>query len=175
MWPLSSQETLDMFRLLALSAWLLKVMASLALFLLMTMTFSDVVLRSVFNAPIEFAADLTRLLMAVTVFSALPLVSAQSKHISVDLLDGLFESSILTRWRNALIDVFCGIILVWPSLRIFDLAERSRSYGDLMEYLRMPMHYIASFIGLMTALTALILIMRGVGIVLVPGRFERSA
>lgn len=164
-----------MFRLLALSAWLPKAMASLALFLLMILTFSDVILRSVFNAPIEFAADLTRLLMAVMVFSAMPVLSAQGKHISVDLLDGLFERSKLTRWRNALTDLFCGIILVWPSLRIFDLAERSRSYGDLMEYLRLPMHYIAWFIGLMTALTALILIMRGLGYVFVPDRFERTA
>lgn len=163
-----------MFRLFALSAWLPKIMASLALFVLMLLTFSDVILRSVFNAPIEFSADLTRLLMAITVFSALPVLSAQGKHISVDLLDGTFKRLNLTRWRNAFTDVFCGIILILPASRIFDLAERSRSYGDLMEYLRLPLHYTAWFVGIMTAFTALILIIKGVGLALGSERFERT-
>ncbi len=157
-----------MFRLLSLSAWLPKVMASSALFILMVMTFSDVILRSVFNAPIEVAADLTRLLMAVMVFSALPVLSAQGKHISVDLLDNLFDRAKLARWRDALTNVFCGGILIWPASRIFDLAERSRSYGDLMEYLRLPLHYVGWFVGGMTALTALILILRGLGFIFAP-------
>lgn len=163
-----------MFRLLALSARLPKVLASLALFVLMILTFSDVILRSVFNAPIEFAADLTRLLMAIMVFSALPVLSAQGKHISVDLLDGFFHRSGLTRWREALTHLLCGCILVLPSLRIFDLAERSRTYGDVMEYLGLPLHYIGWFIGVMTALTAVILITRGLGFALLPGAMSKQ-
>ncbi|MFK7858789.1 MAG: TRAP transporter small permease [Granulosicoccus sp.] len=161
-----------MLRLFALSEWVPKLMASLALFLLMILTFSDVILRSVFNAPIEFAADLTRLLMAIMVFSALPVLSAQGKHISVDLLDGSFDRSQLTRWRNAFTDFFSGAILVLPASRIYDLAERSRSYGDLMEYLRLPLHYIGWFIATMTALTAVIMMIRGLGFVFMPARLS---
>lgn len=163
-----------MFRVFTVSAWMPKMLASLALFALMILTFSDVILRSVFNAPIEYAADLTRLLMAVMVFSALPVLSASGKHISVDLLDGIFERTRLTRWRNAFTDLFCGLILVLPAMRVIDLAERSRSYGDLMEYLRLPLHYVGWFIGLLTALTALILVVRGLGFLFVPGRMMRS-
>ena len=43
--------------------------ASAALFLMMCMTFADVVLRSSFDAPIEAATELTRILMAIVVFS----------------------------------------------------------------------------------------------------------
>lgn len=161
-----------MLRLFALSAWLPRMLASLALFMLMVMTFSDVILRSVFNAPIEFAADLTRLLMAVMVFSALPVVSAQGQHICVDLLDGPFERGGLSRWRDALTNLFCGVILIWPSSRIYDLAERSRSYGDLMEYLRLPLHYVGWFIAALTAVTALTLILRGLGFVFMPDQMK---
>ena len=50
--------------------WPSSILASLALFFLMAMTFADVVLRSVFNDPIESATELTRLLMAIIVFSS---------------------------------------------------------------------------------------------------------
>ena len=63
--------------------------ACAALFALMVMTFCDVVLRSVANAPIEAATELTRILMAVVIFSVMPAVSARGDHISVDLTDGL--------------------------------------------------------------------------------------
>ena len=42
---------------------------------MMIMTFFDVVLRSTVNTPIEAATELTRILMAIVVFSALPVVS----------------------------------------------------------------------------------------------------
>lgn len=163
-----------MHRLIELSAMLPKAMASVALFALMILTFSDVALRSVLNAPIEYAADLTRLLMAVMVFSALPVLSASGKHISVDLLDTVFDKVKMTRWRNAFTDLFCGLILVLPASRIFDLAERSRSYGDLMEYLRLPLHYIAVFVGVMTALTALILTLRGLVFIFAPSWLSKQ-
>lgn len=136
-------------------------LAAASLFTLMILTFADVMLRSILNAPIEVAADLTRLLMAVTVFSVMPVVSAEGKQIHVDLLDPIFARFGLARWRDALVSLFCGAILYWPVQRVWVLAERSRSYGDVMEYLGAPVHYIGWFIAVMTGVTALALIGRG--------------
>ncbi|WP_299483679.1 TRAP transporter small permease subunit [uncultured Roseibium sp.] len=157
-----------MSNLLKLAGRLPALLASFALFVLMVMTFCDVILRSVFNAPIEVAADMTRLLMAIMVFSVLPVVSAQGGHISVDLLDGFFKRNHLARWRDAFTNLFCGIILIWPAMRVFVLAERSRSYGDLMEYLRLPLHYVGWFIAAVTAITSVVLIVRGLGYLFTP-------
>ena len=41
------------------------------------------------------------------------------------------------------------------------LAERARSYGDVTEYLGIPQFYIAWFIAVLTFVTALVLILRG--------------
>ena len=79
------------------------ILASLALFFLMAMTFADVILRSVFNDPIESATELTRLLMAIIVFSSLPIVSWNGKHIVIDLLDHYF-SKAMSRVRNIFVD-----------------------------------------------------------------------
>ncbi|MBY5932732.1 TRAP transporter small permease [Tateyamaria omphalii] len=148
------------------------LLASTALFALMLLTFADVMLRSMLNAPIEVAADLTRVLMAIMVFSVLPVLSGKGQHVSVDLLDGPFRRWGLARWRDAVGNVFCGLLLVWPAQRVWVLAERSRSYGDVSEYLRLPLFYIGWFIAAMTAVTALVLLIRGLVFAFAPHHLE---
>ena len=149
------QSTLWRYMLLV-PIWL----AATVLFLLMSMTFLDVILRSVFNNPIESATELTRLFMAILVFSALPMVSWKGENIVVDLFDPLFPAGV-AKIRDILIDLSCGVLLIWPAMRIWDLAERSRRYGDVTEYLNMPQFYIGWFISIFTGYTALIFLVRG--------------
>ncbi|MEM9341578.1 MAG: TRAP transporter small permease subunit [Pseudomonadota bacterium] len=148
-------------------------LAASALFALMMLTFADVMLRSILNAPIQSAADLTRVLMAVTVFSVLPILSARGGHISVDLLDGVFEKYRLARLSDGIINIACGVLLIWPVQRIWVLAERSRSYGDVMEYLGWPIFIVGWFIAAMVAATAVALILRGLGLLFAPQLLER--
>lgn len=150
------------------------VVAGIALFALMVLTFTDVMLRSLLNAPLQAGADLTRLLMAVVVFSILPVVSARQKHIHVDLLDPVYRRLRIERWRDAALDLVCGGLLLLPTQRIWVLAERNRSYGDVMEYLGLPVFITGWFIAAMTLITAVVLILRG-GIGLVRPRLLEAA
>ncbi len=136
-------------------------MASLALFALMVLTFADVIMRSVFNAPIEAATELIRIGIALIVFSALPVLSWRDGHIAVDLLDGPFARYNLQRWRDGVVALICGGMLWVPAWRVVDLAYRARSYGDVTEYLQIPAFYIAMFIAVLTFATSLALILRG--------------
>lgn len=144
-------------RLAILPEWL----ACATLFALMLMTFADVILRSAFNAPIEAATELTRLFMAIIVFSVLPVLSSRGGHIVVDLLDSVVSHPLITRVRDNLMFVICGALLILPAERVSVLAERARSYGDTTEYLNIPQFYIAWFIAAMTFITAIALIVRG--------------
>ncbi len=146
--------------------------ASAALFLMMCMTFADVVLRSSFDAPIEAATELTRILMAIVVFSSLPVCSGRGEHISVDLFDGYFNNA-MARMRDGIIALLCGIMLLWPAQRVTVLAQRAADYGDLTEYLQIPQSYIAWGIAVATFATAIILIIRGVAI-LIWGNLQRD-
>ena len=140
-------------------------LSALTLFVLMSMTFSDVLLRSLLNNPIESATELTRLFMAIMVFSALPLVSWQGGHIVVDLFDSFYTRN-LARVRDILIDMICGVALLWPAKRVWDLAERAREYGSVTEYLNLPENYIGWFIAIFTAITACSFIVRGIARIL---------
>jgi len=135
--------------------------ACAALFAMMVMTFCDVVSRSMFNAPIEAATELTRILMAVVVFCVMPAVSARGEHISVDLADGLFARFGLIRWRDAVMFIACGVMLIWPLQRVWVLAERMRDYGDVTEYLAIPQFYVGWFIAASLAVTICTMIIVG--------------
>lgn len=139
------------------------------LFLLMAMTFLDVLSRSALNNPIESATELTRLFMAIMVFAALPMVTWRGEHIVVDLMDPLF-SRRAARIRDILIDLICGVAILFPAKRVFDLAERARDYGDRTEYLGMPQHYTGWFIAAFAFLTAIVFLARGVTQIIAPHR-----
>ena len=144
------------------------LLACVALFILMVMTFFDVVLRSVFNSPIEAATELTRLLMAILVFSVLPMISAGKGQIAVDLTDGLFARLRLTRIRDAIVYMASGIMLIWPIKRVWILSERARDYGDVTEYLSIPVFYIGWFITVFTAIAAIAMVITGLLYIFAP-------
>ena len=140
------------------------VTAAAALFLLMVMTFSDVMLRSMANAPIEQATELTRIFMAIIVFSVMPIVSTNGEHIAVDLTDGLFDRVGLTRLRDGFLFLICGTLLFWPMQRVWILAERARDFGDITEYLSIPQFLVGWFIAGSLAITMIAMICVGLAI-----------
>ena len=151
----------SIIRLVRRASVLPVILASVALFFLMVMTFCDVILRSVLNAPIEAATELTRILMAILVFSVLPIVSATNGHIAVDLTDGFCNRLHLSRIRDVVIYLVSGVMLFWPGQRVWVLAERARDYGDVTEYLSIPAYLIGWFITISVAITAVVMIATG--------------
>ncbi len=147
--------------LVRLPSWL----GAFALFSLMVMTFSDVVLRSVFNDPIESATELTRIFMGIIVFASLPLVSVRGEHIVVDLFDGFFTKGA-ARIRDGLVNLISGGLLIWPGIKVYGLALRALKYGNVTEYLGIPQFYMALFVAIFTLLTAAVMIVRGLYILL---------
>ncbi len=132
----------------------------------MVMTFSDVVLRSVLNDPIESATELTRIFMGIVVFASLPLVSVRGEHIVVDLFDGFFSKGA-ARIRDGFVNLIGGGLLIWPGIKVYGLAMRALNYGDVTEYLEIPQFYMSMFIAVFTLLTAAVMISRGLYILLI--------
>lgn len=149
--------------------------ACLALFGLMVMTFSDVVLRSVANAPLSAATELTRILMAVIVFSIMPMVSTSGQHVAVDLTDPVFDRLGLARLRDGVIYLVCGGLLYWPLNRVWVLAERGRDFGDVTEYLNIPVFYVGWFIAFSLAITMVAMLITGVLTLVRPDLLERRS
>ncbi|MGB3388570.1 MAG: TRAP transporter small permease [Pseudaminobacter sp.] len=139
----------------------LLLIASLALFALMLLTFLDVSLRSFLNASIQPATELTRILMAITVFSALPTLMGRGDAIAIDLLDPLFRRLRIDRLQRGLVDIFCGVLLFWPARRLWALVGRAYDHGEVTEFLQVPQHLVLGFIAAAVAVTGLVTVARG--------------
>jgi TRAP-type C4-dicarboxylate transport system permease small subunit len=150
-------------------------LASAALFFLMVMTFLDVILRSTLNAPIEAATELTRILMAIIVFSVMPIISVRGEQIAVDLTDKIFDHLRLARLRDGILYIVCGGMLYWPIQRVWVLAERARDYGDVTEYLAIPQYLVGWFIAVAAAITAISMVLTGFLTLFAPTVLERSS
>ena len=87
------------------------VLAGLALFGIMALTFFDVGGRKLLSHSITGSLELTELLMVVVIFAALPLVSLRGEHVVFDSLDPYLPSAVRLVQRM-LVQLLCGIALL---------------------------------------------------------------
>jgi TRAP-type C4-dicarboxylate transport system permease small subunit len=82
---------------------------------MMTMTALDVGGRYLFNSPLPGTQEMTELLLALLVFGAAPLVSADRKHITTDLMEGAIKGKV-RRVRDlsvSLVSSGCCAVIAW--------------------------------------------------------------
>jgi TRAP-type C4-dicarboxylate transport system permease small subunit len=87
------------------------LLAGIALFLIMVLTFLDVGGRKLLDHSITGSLELTELLMVVVIFGALPLVSERGEHVVFDSLDPYLPDAIKTIQR-ALVHLLCATALL---------------------------------------------------------------
>lgn len=138
---------------------LLTLISSLALAVLLVVTFTGVIMRYVFGAPILGGNEIIQLASVVLVMLAMPAAAYDEAHIRVDVFDshighwGRFMGDILTRG----VSVYLLAILAWRSWdKLADAAE----YGDATNMLRIPLWPFYGFLLLGAALYAAVLFLQ---------------
>ena len=87
------------------------LLAGLALFAIMVLTFLDVGGRKLLDNSITGSLELTELLMVVVIFGALPLVSERGEHVVFDSLDPVIPDW-LRMVQRALVHLLCASALL---------------------------------------------------------------
>lgn len=87
------------------------LLAGVALFAIMVLTFLDVGGRKLLSHSITGSLELTELLMVVVIFGALPLVSERGEHVVFDSLDPIMPDW-LRKAQRALVHLLCAIALL---------------------------------------------------------------
>ncbi|WP_290890018.1 TRAP transporter small permease [Hoeflea sp.] len=139
--------------------WTVRVLtlaSSLALGVLLLMTFAGVVMRYFFNAPILGNNEIIELASVVVVMLAMPSAAQKNMHIRVDVFDGpigafgRFAGDILTRG----ISIYLLALLGWRAWgKLADAAE----YGDVTNMLSIPLWPFYGLLVLGAALYAIVL------------------
>lgn len=136
----------------------LGLIAAIDLFAMMVMTFIDVLGRYLFSSPLPGAFELTQIMMAVLIFTGLPLVSAKEAHVTVDLIH-----AVLTRGVRRLLDIVVNgagtVVLGVIAWRMWIKAGQIAAYNDNTPVLHIPMAPIVYFMCVMSAITAAALLL----------------
>ncbi|TXL70330.1 TRAP transporter small permease [Vineibacter terrae] len=146
------EERVGMTRIERLISRSCLVLAGAALVLMSLLTTADVVGRA-FGHPVGAATELTELLMVVTIFCALPIVTRRHEHISIEILDSVMPrmAQRLAAIGTGLLGTVCLGVAAW---RVWELAKRAFAGGDVTAYLKIPLAPIVTFIAIMCVVLA---------------------
>ena len=140
----------------------LGLVAAIALFAMMLLTFADVIGRKLLNASIPGSLEVTELLMLAVIFVALPLTSLHGEHVVFDLLDSLLPGG-LRKWLHCMANLISAGLMLGAAWLVAQRAGRTVAGGDLTAQLQLPVgpfHYAVAVLLLFTALMHLVLALR---------------
>jgi len=120
----------------------IEFITALLLFVMMALTFVDVIGRYVFTAPVFGAAEMVQFLLAMTIFGGLCLINARDEHITVEL----FESQ-LDRWipnlRRVIVQLFSVVVMAIIAFELFKFAIDAQTVGTRTVVLEWPFAVVA--------------------------------
>ncbi len=135
---------------------ILMAIVGTTIFLMMAITFVDVVGRYAFNTPIPGGFELIEFLMPLSIFAGLPIITRRRTHIVVSIFDHWFPGRI-GETRRLIVDAASLAVVAF-------IAERMWSQGDgLAEaqiesgYLEWPVAPAAYAISVLSAVTCVVL------------------
>lgn len=133
--------------------YVLDTVPAVTLFAMMLLMLIDVIGRKYFGKPVMGAVEVGELLLLITVYAALPQVSAARDHIYLDLIEDLFPKRI-QRFRVRAGNVFCAVVMMGMSSLTFMRAQRTMDNGDtttLLHIATSPFHFLVASLLLLNA------------------------
>ena len=139
--------------------WALKAVICVSIFSIALIVFIDVQLRYFFNSPIPAAFEINGMILGLVTFAALPLVTMERTHITVDLFDHLFRGKV-RKIQQFIVLVFTAIMTGFISVRLYATAivEAEADYVSVdLGLSRTPLLLTMSVLGMITVLIVLVM------------------
>jgi TRAP-type C4-dicarboxylate transport system permease small subunit len=130
------------------------LLAALALFGIMGLTFVDVMGRKFFSGSLPGALELTEILMVVVIFTSLPLVALAGEHVVFDSADRWLPPW-LQRVQQGVMELFCALAMAGLAWLMWGKAGDLMSYGETTAQLKMPLGVFVYVMSVLLALAAL--------------------
>jgi TRAP-type C4-dicarboxylate transport system permease small subunit len=124
---------------------------------MMLLTVVDVVGRYLFNRPVPGTSEIIEYLLAILVFGALPLATLRREHIVVDILDFAIQGS-RKRIQQIVVHFVSAATLGFIGWRLWARAAELGSYGDITQFLQLPLAPLAFAMSILAGVTAAVMI-----------------
>lgn len=146
----------------SLAGRLLGPIAAVCLFGMMALTFATVIARYFLNRPIAGDSELQAFLLGLIIFSAIPLVTREQRHIAVRSLAALLKGrALIIQHGFVLAATSAGFLFI--AYLIFLQGEtlwEERTRTNYLNILEAPFAYFFAFLAMIAALTAGELLLR---------------
>jgi len=133
---------------------------ALTLFVMMLVTCADVAGRYLFNHPISGAFELTEMLLAGMIFTALPLVTVRGEHVMVDLFDSVTPDWLL-RVQHVIASIIGVLCTGFLAYRLGVRAENMVASGQTTAQLHFTLGWLTWGMAISMGLTAAALAVLG--------------
>ena len=127
-----------------------------ALFLMMALTFFDVIGRYLINRPLPGAAELVQYMMVTSIFLALPVVTLRNEHISISLVDAVLGARA-RKVQRVLVSLISAVVLGFLCVRFWTHGMRMATNRDVIGYLNLPVAPAAFIASVLCGATVLVL------------------
>lgn len=121
---------------------------------MVALTFTDVIGRRLFGHPIFGAHDLTEHLMALLVFTGLPLLTLASMHLKVDLFDKVLLQPRFAWWKTVT-DILIALVFAVMAWSLLGKAMDAATYSEVSQGLNIPRAPLYGWMAVCAALSAL--------------------
>nr|WP_255720680.1 TRAP transporter small permease [Acuticoccus kalidii] len=109
---------------------------------MMLLTVVDVVGRYVFNSPVPGAFEATEVMLALSIFAGLPIVTARGDHVTVRLLVDRAPQRV--RFVvDRVVELAVALLLAGAAYLLYERGMSLASYGDSTVLLRIPLAPVA--------------------------------
>lgn len=121
---------------------------------MVALTFADVIGRRLFGHPVFGAHDLTEHLMALLVFTGLPVLTLAAMHLKVDLFERVLMQPRFAWWIRTTVFLTAAVfaLLAWT---LFGKAMSAASFSEVSQGLNIPRAPLYGWMAACAALSAL--------------------
>jgi TRAP-type C4-dicarboxylate transport system permease small subunit len=140
----------------------LEAISAILLFVMMALTFVDVIGRYVFTAPIFGAAEMIQFLLAMMIFGGLSLINAHDSHITVELFEPWLKKRF-PRLQPILVQSFSVAVMAIIAWQLTVFAIEAHEIGSFTVVLEWPLVVV---VGTVAGLSVVSLIVQILGLFL---------
>lgn len=140
-------------RLLLKAMIALENFSSVIIFIMMLLTFADVIGRYVINKPIFGASEMISALLALAIFSGLGVLNARDEHITVELFEDPVRKLFTPFIYEIIIQVFSIVAMSLIAVVLYEHAVEAYHINSLTVVLEMPTYYITGFVAFLALLS----------------------
>ncbi|MBS29071.1 MAG: hypothetical protein CL566_09165 [Alphaproteobacteria bacterium] len=136
----------------------LETFSAILLFVMMALTFVDVIGRYVFTAPVFGAAEMIQFLLAMTIFGGLSLINAHDSHITVELFEPWLKKRF-PRLQPIAVQSFSVMVMTIIAWQLTVFAIEAHELGSFTVVLEWPLVVVAGTVAGLSIVSLLVQIL----------------